>query len=206
MRIWKNTATLNGLIESFTESVEPREAELVIIGSKPINLDEFPRLRGIFKTGVGLDNVPFKAAAVRGVEIELPSIKTRESIHEETANFACHLILGLAYNHVGELDQWMKYPRRALSSQRLLVVGGGNIGGRVAQKMKNLMEVDLHDPKLGTVGSLEEKLPQASIVTLHIPLLEETRDFLGAEQLGLLPDGAGVVNTARGPIVKESAL
>jgi phosphoglycerate dehydrogenase-like enzyme len=206
MKLWSNTATLDGFVESFTEKSPPGEAELAIIGSKPIELSKFPYLRGIFKTGIGLDNVPFQEAASRGVKIGLPGEATRASIHDETANFACHLILDLAYGNVWDLENWVKYPREALSSRRLLVVGGGNIGRRVTQKMKGFMDVDLHDPKLGTAGSLQDKLPHASIVTLHVPLLEETRDLLGAEELCLLPDGAGVVNTARGPIVNESAL
>jgi len=57
MKIWKNTATLDGLIDALEITAYKEDADIALLGSKRINLDEFPELKGIFKCGMGTDNV-----------------------------------------------------------------------------------------------------------------------------------------------------
>ena len=204
--IWKNTATLDALVPELAEPVEPARAELLVLGSKPVDLTDFPAARGLFKCGVGVDNVPFEACAARGIAVGLPGEGTREVIFDETANFATHLILQMAYAEVGDLAAWQKFPRSRLNDRTALLLGVGNIGTRVRERLRPMMRVVSYDAREDSPTSLEPRMREADVVSIHLPLTEATRGFLDGTRLGWLRDGAAVVNTARGPVVDEQAL
>ena len=206
MKFWKNTATLDHLLPELLETVALNEAEIAVIGSKPLNLAVMPHLKGIFKCGVGTDNVPFAGAKERGIEICLPSEKTKRYIFEETANFTVNLIFRMLYADIGSLERWEKRSRVFLGNQKVLVLGQGNIGKMVSRKLEPFVEVLAFDVAVNEMNELPELLQQADIITLHIPLDENTRHFIDAEKLSWMKTGAALVNTARGPIVDEDAL
>ncbi len=134
MKIFKATSTLNSFLASVDLTKNPDEADIVLVGGQQIELSRFPKLIGIFKCGVGTDNLPFEEAKEKGVLIKLPSDKTNEIIFEETANFTCHLILKGLYSEIGTWNNWVKEKRNMLSEKKLLVIGTGRIGGRIASK------------------------------------------------------------------------
>jgi phosphoglycerate dehydrogenase-like enzyme len=181
-------------------------AEIILVGGKKFDLEDFPKLKGVFKTGVGTDNLPFAEARDKGVAIELPSEKTQDIIFEETAAFTCHLILQGLYVESGTWEAWGKVDRKALHQRRLLVVGAGRIGQRVADKMKSFMVVDTYDSMTDSVDAFKPKVRAADCVSLHVPFTEETRGLFNKERLSWMADGALLVNTARGPVVDEDAL
>lgn len=206
MQIYQGTSTLNGLIDDLTFTPDQAEAEMLLIGGKKIDLDAYPKLKGIFKTGVGTDNLPFDEAKERGIEIALPSDATRSVIFEETANFACHLVVCMLYTNVGHFPTWQKTSRGFLGNKRLLVIGTGKIGGQVAKKMEAFVDVDTFDALHNQPEELEPKMRAADAISLHLPLLPATTGWLNAEKLSWLKDGAAVINTARGPVIDEDAL
>ena len=206
MFVYKATNTLDGYLPPLDTTDDKAQAEVIVVGGKAIHLSEFPKLRGIFKTGVGTDNLPFAAAAGRGVEIALPSDATCEVIYEETAAFTCHLILTGLYAGGGDWDTWRKVDRPQLAGRRLLVIGAGRIGQRVIDKMRPFMQVDSFDTARDAADALEAKVRIADCVSLHVPLTDETRKLFNAERLGWMPDDALLVNTARGPVIDEAAL
>jgi phosphoglycerate dehydrogenase-like enzyme len=206
MKFWKNTATLDDLVPELLETAPDAEAELAVIGSRPIDLDALPSLKGIFKCGVGTDNVPFDEAEKRGIEVCMPSYQTRRYIFEETANFAVQLVFRMLFDDIGEVDSWTKRSRPFLGNRRVLVIGHGNIGRMVETKLAPSVTVETYDVLENTEEELEAMVRRADVVTLHTPLLDETRGFIDAEKLGWMKDGAALVNTARGPIVDEDAL
>jgi phosphoglycerate dehydrogenase-like enzyme len=207
MQIWSNTKTLEGYLPpglSFT--TDQRAAEVALIGGKAIDLTEFPKLRGIFKTGIGRDNVPEAEAAARGVLCAFPSPRASEVIYEETANFTCHLILKVLYADVGDFAEWRKFDRTALSERELLVIGAGNIGGRVADKMKAFLRVSTFDTLRNRPEELEVMTRRADVISLHVPLTADTKGLFDSRKLGWMKDGAGLVNTGRGALVVEEDL
>ena len=204
--IWTNTATLDAHLPEFKLDATLEDAALAIIGSKPLPVDDMPALRGIFRCGVGTDNIPFEACAERGIEVCMPSDRTVGFIHEETANFAVHLVLRMLYTDIGTLEPWVKTPRPFLGERRVLVVGTGNIGSQVARKLAPLVDVLTFDAASDSPERLGELLPQADVVTLHVPMADATRGMVDAGFLTAMQDGAALVNTARGPIVDEAAL
>lgn len=206
MKFWKNTATLDHLVPELLETVEAQEAEIAVIGSKPIDLSVMPKLKAVFKCGVGTDNVPFKEAEERGVEICMPSEQTKRYIFEETANFAVYLVFRMLFNEIGEVDGWKKQSRSFLGNKTVLVIGQGNIGAHVTRKLQPSVKVLTYDILENSSEELEAFIKEADVVTLHIPLMPATEGFFDAEKLSWMQAGAALVNTARGPIVDENAL
>jgi phosphoglycerate dehydrogenase-like enzyme len=206
MEIWSNTKTLDGYVPEMRFNSDKSVAEVALVGGKAIDLREFPRLKGIFKTGVGRDNVPEVEARSRGIVCAFPSAATCEIVYEEAANFTCQLILKCLYAEAGDFASWKKVDRPALRTRQLLVIGMGNIGGRVAAKMRPFLEVSPFDALANKPEELEPLLRKADCISLHVPLTQATRGFLDGVKLAWLKNGAALVNTARGAIVDEEAL
>ncbi len=206
MKIWKNTNTLDSFLPELQEVSPPNEAEVAVLGSKAIDLDAFPRLKGIFKCGVGMDNVPFDDCRDRDIEVGLPSERTREVIYNETASFSTALVFRMLYAEIGSLANWNKIRRTYSKNRVVLVIGNGNIGSRVADRLRPAVQVETFDILENPMEKLDTLLPVADVATLHIPLNDENERFFGQEKLALMKDGACLVNAARGPIVDEEAL
>jgi phosphoglycerate dehydrogenase-like enzyme len=206
MQVWSNTNTLDGYIPTISLIADKSAAEIALVGGKTIHLNEFPRLRGIFKTGVGRDNVPEDEARARRIVCAFPSAETCGIIYEETANFTCNLIFKCLYSDVGDFAAWKKLDRPSLKEQQLLVIGAGKIGSRVAAKMRSFLEVTTFDALTNNPEELESLVRMADCISLHIPLTSETRTFFDARKLSWMKAGASLVNTARGPVVEEDAL
>ena len=206
MLIWKNTDTLKGFDDELLFTDSKQKAEIALLGSKHINLMEFPNLKGIFRAGIGRDNIPIKEAKTRGILVRFPSIETIDIIYEETANFTCSLIFRMIYSEVGSINPWIKYNRSQLSNKKLLVIGTGNIGGRVAKKMTSFFKVITFDLLNNTFLELKSLIESANCITLHIPMNDNNIAFFDQEKLSWMKDGTVLINTARGSLVDENAI
>jgi glyoxylate reductase len=168
-----------------------------------------PQLRVVANYAVGVNNVDLAAAAARDIVVaNTPDVLTRA-----TAELAVGLMLALL-RRIAEGDRFVR--RRApwefslefmlgsgLDGKRLLVVGAGRIGRETAR----LAEAFGAEPRLaGRAEDLHALLGEADIVSLHVPLTDETRHLIDAPALEAMRPTAVVVNTARGPIVDERAL
>ncbi|WP_017536865.1 2-hydroxyacid dehydrogenase [Nocardiopsis halophila] len=110
-------------------------------------------------------------------------------------------------------DTWNPHYTRSLADTRVLIVGHGSIGraleARLAPNECEIVKVArTARPEEGVHGieDLHGLLPGADIVVLLTPLTDRTRGLIGAEELGLMRDGALVVNVARGPVLDTGAL
>jgi phosphoglycerate dehydrogenase-like enzyme len=208
MNIFKLTNTIDKYLDNakYNFTNDKSKADLILVGGQKFDLNDFPKLKGIFKTGVGTDNLPFDEALKRNIEIRLPSESTKDVIYEETASYTCFLILYGMYSHVSEFGTWQKLNRISLSSNNLLIMGLGNIGKRVAFKMSSFMKVLTYDPLENSEIELLELFRNADCVSLHMPLNSSTKSFFNKEKLSLLKDNCLLVNTSRGALVDEDAL
>ena len=182
-------------------------------------LDAAPNLRVISRHGVGYDNVPVDYCTKRGIAVAI----TADANSTSVAEHAIHLMLAAA--RVGmQADAEIRkgnYGVRSriigleLCGKTALVVGHGRIGRKVANLAAAFgMNVLVHDPYApipestghSAVMRIEDGLERADIVTLHLPLTDETRGLLGPGELDLLRKNAIVVNVSRGGLVDESAL
>jgi phosphoglycerate dehydrogenase-like enzyme len=205
-KIFNATKTLVDYNKDLPYTTNKQDAEFMIVGGKKIDLDEFPRLKGIFKTGVGIDNLPFEEAKRRGVKIELPSEQTKEIIYHETASFSVYLMLNFLYQNKGVFEAWEKHNREALQDKKILIMGTGKIGSKVVERLTPFAKVLTYDPTANAEEELILLLQQADVVSLHLPLNQSTQGFFNKEKLAYLKDGALLVNTSRGPIIDEEDL
>lgn len=206
MKIWKNTPTLNGYDEGFCFTENKNEAEILLLGSKSVSINDFPNIKGIFRAGVSKDNIPVLDQNNRIITVRFPSEHTLKYIYNETANFTCSLIFRMNYQNVGSITPWKKIDRMQLQDKVLLVIGTGNIGSIVANKMRNFLKVLTFDIRENTSSDFLSMLPRADFVSLHIPNLSENRSFFNSEKLNMMKNGSVLINTARGQIVDEDAL
>jgi len=205
MKIFFNTTTLDKFKNNFDFTEDRSKAELMIVGGRQIILEDFPRLKAIYKMGVGIDNLSFKEAKKLNIKIYMPSEKTKNLIFEETANTTIGLIFRMLYNNVGDIEKWKKSPRKILKEKRLLIIGYGNIGKRVYNGIKDFLKVDIYDNILYP-GNLNDLISKADVISLHIPLTMDNINFIDEEKLSLMRDGTILINTARGKLVDENAL
>lgn len=207
MKIWKNTPTLDACVPVLAKAnAAPEEAELAVVGAKNFDVLTMPKLKAVFKCGVGADNIDFPACRERGVRVIFPSEHTANFIYEETANFTVFLILERLYAGAGHVESWSKHPRPFLGSRVVLLLGQGNIGRRVKSKLEALLTVRSFDTATDDINHLEPLAREADVISLHMPLITTTLGWFDAEKLAWMKNGAALVNTARGPIVDENSL
>ena len=183
-------------------------------------LERGSKLRVVGRAGVGVDNVDLRRATELGIAvINAPGGNT-----VSVAELAFGLLLGLM-RKIPEAVTSMRagrWDRSALGGaevrgRTLVIVGLGRIGAEMARRARafgmRVVGVDpyvsrtrFEDLGVERAESLEDALPQADVITLHIPLTSESRDLIGAEELALLPRGAILLNLARGGVVEENAL
>lgn len=168
-----------------------------------------PQLRIVANYAVGIDNIDFDVVRARGVVVSnTPGVLTNA-----TAEHAVALMLALLRRVVeGDRalrrgDEWEWGPDfmvgEGLEGKRVLIVGPGRIGRRVAEL------VEAHGAAASFVGrddDLVARIGDADVVTLHCPLTPDTRHVVDARALAALKPSAILVNTARGPVVDEAAL
>jgi D-3-phosphoglycerate dehydrogenase len=183
-------------------------------------IERAERLKVIGRAGVGVDNVDVDAATRRGIVVA----NAPESTVVSAAEHAIGLLVALA-RHIPQAHAALRqgrWERSAhggieLEGKTLGVLGFGRIGQQVARRGIGLgMQVVAYDPfvakdrfrelRVERVESAEDVLAAAQFLTLHLPLTDETKGFLDAKAIALMPDGARVVNAARGELVEEDAL
>jgi phosphoglycerate dehydrogenase-like enzyme len=201
------------------------EADIVLV-FHDIKLTEksistMSKARAIIRCGVGYDNVDLVAAGKRGIVVcNVPDYGT-----EEVADHALMMLLAIARRlraadmaiRAGAWSPQIAFGTPRLRGKTLGILGCGRIGTAMALRGKALgMRVVIYDPyqpdglekALGVerVHHLPDLLKQSAFLSLHCPLTKETRHIMNAQTLAMLPRGAYVVNTARGPVIELNAL
>ena len=185
----------------------------------PTILENATNLKVIGRAGIGTDNVDKEAASKKGVIVmNTPfgnMITTAE--HAIAMMFACarQIPEASASTHAGKWEK-SKFMGVELTGKTLGVIGAGNIGGIVCDRARGLkMKVVAYDPFLGEDKAkqmqvekveLEDLLKRADFITLHVPLTDQTRNILSAENLAKTKKGVRIINCARGGLVDEAAL
>ncbi|MDQ8726958.1 hydroxyacid dehydrogenase [Bradyrhizobium sp. LHD-71] len=201
-----------------------RTAEAVIVRGTRVDsafLAMAPRLRMVCRHGVGYDLVDVPAATRAGVAVMI----TPEANAASVAEHALMLMLAVSRRVLPvaagvRAGQWRVQGQShtfELGGRRVLVVGFGRIGTRVARLCATFgMQVLVHDPFIpaGTIRGAgyevvkdrDAGLAVADVVTLHLPASEATRGMVEVGFLAAMKPGAVLINTARGTLVDEAAL
>lgn len=175
-----------------------------------------PRLRVLARYGVGTNNVDLAAAHAHGVVVTRTPGANAMAVAELAIGLALAVARGIPTLDAGvRAGEWPRVEGRELAGGVFGLIGFGAIGRLVAARAQGLgMRVAAYDPlapddafaeRAVTRCDLDELCRQSDVVSLHVPLLPETRHVLDARRLALLPEGAIVVNTARGGLLDETA-
>jgi D-3-phosphoglycerate dehydrogenase / 2-oxoglutarate reductase len=177
------------------------------------------RLKVIGRAGVGVDNVDVEAATRRGIVVANAPDSNIVSAAEHTIGLLFALARNIPQAHSALVEgRWerSRWGGVELAEKTLGVLGFGRIGQQVARRALGLqMHVVAYDPYVSAdrfreVGveadTFDGVLAKADVVTLHLPLNDETRGVIDARALGLMKEGARLINAARGDLVDEQAL
>ena len=201
------------------DAVLPCHSEIFtaqVIGELPA------RLRVIANHSVGVDHVDLAAAKAKGVIVT----NTPDVLSDATAEIAILCMLGAARRgsegdrmvREGRWDFWSPafMVGTQVTGKRFGVIGMGRVGQVAAMRARGFgMEVHYHNrrrlpPELEQGAVFHERvddlLPHCDVLSLHCPATPETTGLIDDRTLALLPDGAVLVNTARGALVDEAAL
>jgi glyoxylate reductase len=188
---------------------------LITLLTQPVTdslLDQAPRLRVVGNMAIGVDNIDLKACAKRGIQV----VNTPDVLTRATAELAIALLFaaakrvpeGEALCRQGKFKGWKPDMLLGLElkGRKALLVGNGRIGQETGKMMKALgLKVDFIT-RNDSPATIDRKLKQAQILSLHTPYNASTKHWLSARRIALLPKDAIVLNTARGPVIDEKAL
>ena len=196
-------------------------------------IDSCPNLKIIGRGGVGMDNIDVEYARKKGIKVINTPTASSASVAELVFAHLFSMVRFLFDSNKqmplsGDSD--FKGLKKSYSSGRELaektlgIIGFGRIGQEVAKRAIGLgMKVKAHDKFIDEANitlrffnsdkksftiqteSMEEVLRNSDFITIHIPKTED-KAVIGAEEIGMMKTGAGIVNTARGGVVDESAL
>lgn len=185
-------------------------------------LDRLPALRLLAHTGASVKPFVSDALFARGVRVTQAGQGMARPVAEVSVAFALALLHQLPrfHNALHDGAAWEDAeaapPRHEVAGTRVGVVGASRTGRAAIAMLAALgAEVVVADPTLvpadaaalgATLVGLDELLATSRVTMLHAPTLPETHHLLGARELALLPDGAGLVNTARSWLTDEDAL
>jgi len=197
------------------------DAEILIAGTEPITarvMDAAPQLKLISRVGIGLDSVDLLAARDRGIAVSY----TPEAPAPAVAELAIGLMLTLLrHTHVANLSmhrgEWHRYMGRRIPEVTIGIIGTGRIGSRVLRRLvpfgsPRILVNDL-EPKPNLVPELRLEwvgkdtiYREADVISLHLPMTEQTRNMIRREHLLQMKSDALLINTSRGGIVNETDL
>ena len=193
------------------------EAEIILVRSKTKVTKEYMQgahhLKMVIRGGVGLDNIDLPYAAENGIIVR----NTADASTTAVAELAFALIIGLANNLVTATTstregKWLKkeVKRVELHGKTLGILGLGRIGIALAARARSFqMNVLGWHPDVNFTDfadikhSMTEVLEQSDFISMHMPLLDETKGLINKNTLAHFKDGAFLVNTARGKLIVE---
>ncbi len=197
-----------------------RDADVVMMANTRLPeevLRQAPRLKYLNIAFTGTDHVPVQKAKERGIVVSNAAGYSDQAVAELTVGMAIALLrrLSAADQGVRAGQGSSAFLGGELAGRTVGIIGTGQIGQRVAELFRafgvRLIGYSRSERAscraLGlSYMSLEEVLAEADIVTLHLPLNENTRHLIGAAQLERMKPTACLINCARGPIVDQKAL
>lgn len=207
--------------DALVEEIRDADALLVRSQTKVTEriLNTAEHLKVVGRAGVGVDNIDVKAATRRGIVVVNAPDGNTISAAEHTMAMMLASARNLPQAHMSVREgEWNRkaFLGVELRGKTLGIVGFGRIGTDVARRAQAFgMEIFAYDPfltperaqQLGVkAGSFEEVIQAADVITVHTPLIKETRHLLDAAAFQHMKDGVRIVNCARGGIIDESAL
>ncbi len=209
-----------GILDKETMMRLLADCEGLIVGVDPVDeevIASAPKLRAIAKYGVGVDNIDLDAAKARGIAVS----RTVGANSEAVADYAVALMLAVArkvplIDRTCRMGSWKKITTIDVSHATLGILGLGAIGKNVAKRAQGFdMEVLAYDVFWDdayaaahhiTKATPEEIFRRSDFISVHLPLLPETENFISKPQLAMMKPNVILINTARGGLINEDDL
>ena len=214
---------VDGGLEELAEKIVDADGVTMRTSALPAAvIERAERLKVVSRHGVGYDNIDVAALSRRGIPLAIAADANATAVAEHTLFFMLALAKqGLRHDRATREGQWaVRNGLHAvdLLGRRVLVMGFGRIGREVAKRCAAFgMQVMVYDPYVQanvieaagdyrSVPDFQAVLPEADVLSVHMPLGAESRGLIGSAELAALPGHAFVINAARGGIVDETAL
>jgi len=197
--------------------------DVLVVRSKPKVtkkiLENASKLKIVARAGVGLDNIDLETCKERGISV----INSPTALSESVAELVFAMMLSFERNIVRSDNSmkegsWIKkeLKGRELFGKTIGIIGFGRIGSHIAMiangfRMKVIgydvnWNEELASKTQVKYASLQDLLRKSDYVTLHVPLLPQTRGMISKDELSMMKDSALLINTSRGGVVDEKAL
>ena len=202
------------------------EADAVIVNKTPLDRGVFeacPQIKYVGVLATGYNVIDTKAARERGIPVcNIPTYGTTA-----VAQMTFALLLEICHHIAEHSDavkkgEWSnnpdwcfwKYPLMELAGKKMGIIGFGRIGQAVGKLAKAFgMQVLAYDAnqnesgkEIGEYVALDELLAQSDVISLHCPLFPETEGIINKKNISKMKDGVIIINTSRGPLIKEEDL
>lgn len=183
-------------------------------------LNSYPHLKYILRAGVGLDNIDKEACVKKGIQI----FNSPGSNANAVAELVICFMLMMSRKMMHQIESlkkgnWrdMNEKGEELQGKTIGIIGCGAVGQLVSKKLQNfdVHEILGYDPFLSAEVlekhgikkvELDDIIKSADYITLHLPLLPETKNLISEKQFSLMKQGSYLINTSRGGIVNEQDL
>jgi D-3-phosphoglycerate dehydrogenase len=204
-------------VESFRLAIADA-AVVMVTPYATLTAQDFPRMRNcgaVVRYGIGYDNIDVAAATRAGIPVSIVPGTASEEVASHAVAMGLALVrrlpAGDASIRSGDWAGTIGYETPPISRLEVGVVGMGRIGQHVARMYAALgARVRAYDPFVDVTevasATLQEVLEGSDVVTLHIPLSDETRGLISVGVMSRMRRGAVIVNVSRGGLVDEVAL
>ena len=213
-KLWENNKELEEIIKNYDG--------LIVRNKTRVNLsilNNANNLKFIGRLGVGLDNIDTENCKVKNIHVQPATGMNADSVAEYVLSSSMSLIKKIPMFHSGTVKG--EWPRTTIKSaeinQKCLgVIGFGTIGKKVAEyALKNKLTVLAYDPYLAELNkkeikielsNLKEIFEKSDIISLHLPLTEETKNLINKSTFSQMKNKPIIINTSRGSIINENDL
>ena len=193
-----------------------KDADKIIIGLEKIDktvLDNLPKLKLISKYGVGLNNINLEDVKEKNIKLSFTPGVNKQSVAELAL---MHILVSLRKTHMSLEDIksgiWTQEKGNELYKKTVGILGYGNIGRELRKMLKPFDnevivfdELDVNDKSVTQV-TLEEIFSRSDIISIHLPLIESTKNIIDKKLLSIAKKNLKIINTSRGGIINEDDL
>ena len=213
-KLWENNKKLEEIIKDYDG--------LIVRNKTMVNLNILENansLKFIGRLGVGLDNIDTENCKIKNIHVQPATGMNANSVAEYVLSSSMSLIKKIPMFHAGTIKgEWprTKIKSAEINQKCLGVIGFGTIGRKVAEyALKNKLTVLAYDPYLTELNekeikvklsNLKEIFEKSDIISLHLPLTEETRNLINKSTFLQMKNKPIIINTSRGSIVNENDL
>ena len=213
-KLWENRKKLEEIIKDYDG--------LIVRNKTMVNLNILENansLKFIGRLGVGLDNIDTENCKIKNIHVQPATGMNANSVAEYVLSSSMSLIKKIPMFHAGTIKgEWprTKIKSAEINQKCLGVIGFGTIGRKVAEyALKNKLTVLAYDPYLTELNekeikiklsNLKEIFEKSDIISLHLPLTEETKNLINKSTFLQMKNKPIIINTSRGSIVNENDL